>query len=1228
LGGIKDVIIYDSGCAVTIFNDRKWFSKMKKLAQPFGSLSASGEVVESHVGGVVNFEVKLPQGNSVTMELGEAIYQPSSPCNLIAANDLKARGVFWDQRHDVIYHGESGAVLMQLYNFNGVPAVKNAKPVPTNSAVVPTFVKVPYRKMHRRLLHASKATIEEACRRADIKITHKDDDFCEGCIMGKMTDELGKEAPIQGTEPLDFIRIDTVSHSPPAMLGYKYSVHIIDVATTYHWVKYARTKQECFTVLKDWVEMMHRQTGRWVKIIGVDGGTEFGQSSKPFSDDAFKAWCRSKGTTVMQTTPHTPWMNGKIERAARDVLDKTRATMISLGVPDHLWTFVMETVIQVKNVLPTSGNPGRKSPHELFARGVNMPEPACKPYIAHFRAYFCEAYYFIKPQKRVQSEKLAPRAEKGRLIGYADLHGKIFWIWNEKTGRVVRASAVKFNEGNPAVREEDALDPAVEYEVLFTDTSTEEERGAIQHWVTVTQPDKTVKTVTIREPVRDPEPREEEGPHHEESTVEKSHRQQGPLPTPEPSPEPEGNRENDNPQWDGDDVPVEPSTGSDSVPVEPSTGSDSVPVEPSTGSDTESQYDDAEEYSVLEEEAPIPPDNPMVPGMEDILRDQQEEEQPTEPVGGSGRPRRAKAKYGDASQPGYYRKLNEGKLPGQSFFAGHLGEPAPPPPTITMTMTSMKAEHDIARVQNPAIPKNWRQASKLSNYSEYWLPAMKVQDDSLTERKVYDLVPKRRGMTILPTKWVFDQKTDPTTGITTARARWVVCGNFDQGTWNSHDLYAAVVNSVTVRVFFALVAVMDLECEQFDFKTAFLNADIPADEEYYVEPPPGLDKPPGMVCKLKKALYGLRQSPLYWFKTIKPVMEDMGFEPIESDICLFRHKELGILVVLYVDDLLVAAETKRLVHRTRDQLRQRFELKDLGEAKRFLGYDILRDRDARKIFISQESYITALLEKKGMADCQPVTTPWPSKFELPTQWSPLMADQKAYIKDTGSINWVSCGTRPDIAYTVSRLAEANAGPSKEHLDLMKHLYRYLKGTKSYGIELGGHFAPNDMNLMAFGDASLADRLPTRHSTGGHVVFVAGGPVQWKTKKQTFVALSTTEAEFTNLTPTALSAKWVAKILEDCGAKQPLPTVLFTDSLNAYTTALNPLNKARTRAIDIRYKWVIEQVATKKIDIRHIDGVEMPADGLTKPLQREKHARFVTQLGMTSRKIPWAQEASV
>ncbi len=118
--------------------------------------------------------------------------------------------------------------------------------------------------------------------------------------------------------------------------------------------------------------------------------------SKPFFDDKFKAWTRTRGIIVFQTLPNTPWMNGKIERAAGEVLEKTRSTLLAYHIPEHLWPFVMETVIQVMNTLPTRANPDSQSPYEQFATALGMPESARKPYIRHFRAYFCEAYYYIK----------------------------------------------------------------------------------------------------------------------------------------------------------------------------------------------------------------------------------------------------------------------------------------------------------------------------------------------------------------------------------------------------------------------------------------------------------------------------------------------------------------------------------------------------------------------------------------------------------------------------------------------------------------------------------------------------------------------------------------------------------------------------------------------------------------------------------------------------------------
>ena len=110
-----------------------------------------------------------------------------------------------------------------------------------------------------------------------------------------------------------------------------------------------------------------------------------------------------------------------------------------------------------------------------------------------------------------------------------------------------------------------------------------------------------------------------------------------------------------------------------------------------------------------------------------------------------------------------------------------------------------------------------------------------------------------------------------------------------------------------------------------------------------------------------------------------------------------------------------------------------------------------------------------------------------------------------------------------MAYVMSRLGEGNKGPSPQHWELLKHSFRYLVGTADLGICIGGNgITSQNIGLHAYADASFADRELMRHSTGAHIVFAAGALVLWKTKRQTIVALSSTEAEFINLTPTGMA----------------------------------------------------------------------------------------------------------
>ena len=131
------------------------------------------------------------------------------------------------------------------------------------------------------------------------------------------------------------------------------------------------------------------------------------------------------------------------------------------------------------------------------------------------------------------------------------------------------------------------------------------------------------------------------------------------------------------------------------------------------------------------------------------------------------------------------------------------------------------------------------------------------------------------------------------------------------------------------------------------------------------------------------------------------------------------------------------------------------------------------------------------------------------------------------MSEVAILNFAATIIRFDIQYTTNCLAEANKGPTKEYVAVLKHLWRYMAGTKSLNLYISGRQYISNLYFYIYGDASFVDDLLIRVSIEGHVVFLVGCPVIWKSKKQTIMTISTIEAEFINLTPTIFSIKWIA-----------------------------------------------------------------------------------------------------
>ena len=205
---------------------------------------------------------------------------------------------------------------------------------------------------------------------------------------------------------------------------------------------------------------------------------------------------------------------------------------------------------------------------------------------------------------------------------------------------------------------------------------------------------------------------------------------------------------------------------------------------------------------------------------------------------------------------------------------------------------------------------------------------------SLAENDTWTLVPRPTHQRVLGGKWVYRLKKALGGEIQRYKARWVVRGFEQRYGIDFNETFAAVVKPMTYKALFAIAAQEDWEIEQMDVKTAFLYGTL--DDDVYVEMPTGFEEP-NKVCKLNKALYGLKQAPRVWFKTLTEFLESLGYHAIPEDPSVYRNKEQGIYIAIYVDDLLIFGPNKSAIATLKQNLSDRFHMTDLGPVAYYHG---------------------------------------------------------------------------------------------------------------------------------------------------------------------------------------------------------------------------------------------------------------------------------------------------
>ena len=185
------------------------------------------------------------------------------------------------------------------------------------------------------------------------------------------------------------------------------------------------------------------------------------------------------------------------------------------------------------------------------------------------------------------------------------------------------------------------------------------------------------------------------------------------------------------------------------------------------------------------------------------------------------------------------------------------------------------------------------------------------------------------------------------------------------------------------------------------------------------------------VLRLRRSLYGLKQSARLWFDLFAEEMRALGFYQSQYDTALFLDGK-GAYVAIYVDDLHIIGPSLKVIEELKTRLAQRFKMTDLGPTSHYLGMEVNMSKGA--VTITQKTYVEKILQSHQMSDCNPSLTPMIEGLSLqpaPSNFIPDPADVTAYKRFIGSVQWLACQTRPDIIQTIAKLSQHNVKPTEK-----------------------------------------------------------------------------------------------------------------------------------------------------------------------------------------------------
>ncbi|KAI7938193.1 hypothetical protein MJO28_015113 [Puccinia striiformis f. sp. tritici] len=500
-------------------------------------------------------------------------------------------------------------------------------------------------------------------------------------------------------------------------------------------------------------------------------------------------------------------------------------------------------------------------------------------------------------------------------------------------------------------------------------------------------------------------------------------------------------------------------------------------------------------------------------------------------------------------------------------------------------------------------PKTHKAAMK-SDETHDWKKAEEKEYQNMKDHDAWTVCLKKAYDSPIASTWAFRKKLGSNNEVIEFKAQICAQGFRQTYGFDYHAKYAPTGKPASLRLLMSFAVNNGMKIHQLDVRSAFLTC--PLEDKVTLLPPPGYEGPKDTVFELKKAVYGLRQAPLVWYKRLSTFLKSIQFNISVSDPCVFWRNEMSgrpsTWIYIHVDDLVIISKDPLVF---KNEIEKEFAIKYMGDAEFLLGMNIIRGENS--VTINQLQYVERKLVQFNLQNEHLASCPLDPKIKMNKA---TQDDQEAlkklgfnYRSIVGSLNYLSILTRPDVSYAVSALSQFLESPGLSHYNAAIQVFRYISGTREMGLTFNKE---EESELKAYVDADWGNCLVTRRSVTGYVAMAGNHLLSWKSSKQDTVSLSSAEAEYKALSDLSREIIWISSLVNETTVlKAPTQIKVYVDNKAAIDLANSETaqNGFRTKHMDIRLHFVREHVQSKLLKLLYIKSNNNPADFLTKPVGR-------------------------